>query len=138
MINGNEYAFEDLQVVVNGYVPQGIQEIEYGANKNHYNIHGRGGKPVAMGRGKKDAEPGRLVVLQSDFEAMNAAAAVGTDPTDWNAFEIVASYAPDNGIVITDVIPFCRVNSWKKGMKTEDGHQTIELSLTTGIPQLNV
>jgi len=138
MIHGYEYAYEDMQCVVNGYPLENFQEVEYGASKAHANIHGRGAVPVAMSRGKKDAEPGRLVVLQSDFEAMNMAAPVGTDPTDWKAFEMIISYAPEGGIIITDVVPFCRVNSWKKGMKTEDGHQTIELSLTTGIPQLNV
>lgn len=137
MINGNLYAFEDIEINVNGFESDAL-EIEYGANKNHYNIHGRGGKIVGMGRGKKDAEPGRLLVLQSDFDAMVAASPRGTDPTDWVAFPVSVSYAPEGGVMTTDIVPFCRVNSWKKGMKTEDGHMTIELSLTTGIPQLNV
>jgi hypothetical protein len=41
-------------------------------------------------------------------------------------------------VPVTDVIPFCRVNNWEKGMSTEDGNMTIELALTTGIPQLSV
>lgn len=137
MINGYEYAYEDLQVVVNGFAAEPL-EVEYGATRNHYNIHGRGAKPRRMARGKKDATPGRLVLLQSDFDAMVDASVKGTDPTDWIDFETIVSYAPEGGIVRTDVVPNCRVAEWKKGMKTEDGHMTIELSLVTGIPKLNI
>jgi hypothetical protein len=138
MINGYEYAHEDMQCNVNGYNLENFQEVSYGATRNHYNIHGRGAKPVKMGRGKKDAKPPRLVILQSDFEAMNAAAPKGSDPTDWNAFDMVISYAPVGGVVITDVVPNCRITDWEKGMKTEDGHMTIELSMVSGIPKLNI
>lgn len=138
MINGFEYGFEDVEMVVNGYPLIGFVEFEYGVTKAHTNIHGRKNVPVAMGRGKKDAAPGRIVILQSEFEAMNAAAPAGTDPTDWNPFDVVVSYAPVGGVITTDIVPMCRVNAWKKGMKTDDDHQTIELGLTTGIPLLNV
>lgn len=138
MINGYEYAYEDMQCNVNGYPLLNFQSIEYGATKEHSNIIGRGGKPVAMARGKKDAKPGRLTILQSDFEAMVAASPKGTDPTDWRAFPITVSYAPIGGVLITDVIPSCRVSGWAKGMGTEDGNMTIELELVTGVPVLNI
>jgi len=138
MINGNEYAFEDMQCVINGISLQGFVDVRYGASKDHTNIHGRGNVPVSMGRGKKDATPGKLTLLQSEFEALQKATPPGMDPTDWTPFIMTVSYAPIGGVPVTDVVPFCRVNQYEKGMSTEDGNMTIELTLTTGIPVLNV
>lgn len=138
MINGNEYAFEDIQIVIFGRQLIGIVDVRYGATKAHANVHGRGNVPVAMSRGKKDAKPGKLVILQSEFEALQNATPRGKDPTDWAPFEMVVAYAPEGGVITTDIVPFCRVTDWEKGMSQEDGNMTIELSLVTGLPQLNV
>lgn len=138
MIGGYEYAFEDMECAINGYPLVGFQDVEYGTNKVHENIPGRGNRPVAMSRGKKDSEPGRLVILQSEFEAIQRKSLRGTDPTDWAPFIMTVAYAPLGGIITVDKVPDCRVTRWKKGMSTEDGHMTIELELKTGLPQLNV
>lgn len=138
MINGNEYAFEDIQCVINGLSLEGFVDVRYGATKDHTNIHGRGNVPVSMGRGKKDSTPAKLVVLQSTFELLQEATPSGKDPTDWTPFIMTVSYAPEGGLPKTDVVPFCRVTQYEKGMSTEDGNMTVELSLKTGIPQLNV
>ena len=138
MINKQEYAFEDIRVNILGRELEGIRGVEYGANKEHFNIHGRGNKPVSMGRGKKDSEPGSLTILQSEFEAIQAALPRGKDPCDIDPFPMVIAYAPESGVVVTDIVPNCRIMRWKKGMTTEDGFMTIALELKTGIPQLNV
>lgn len=138
MINGFEYAFEDIQCVINGVSLEGFVDVRYGATKVHTNIHGRTNTPVAMGRGKKDATAAKLVLLQSEFDRLQASTPAGKDPTDWSPFNLTVSYAPEGGVPSTDVVPFCRVNNWEKGMSTEDGNMTIELSLTTGVPQLSV
>ena len=138
MINGQEYAFEDVECVINGTILDGFTGVSYGTKKEHKNIHARGNKPVAMARGKKDAEPGVLTILQSQFEAFQAASPSGVDPCDWEPFTMTIAYAPLGGIITRDVIPFCRVNSFKKGITTEDGNMTIDLQLTTGLPLYNV
>lgn len=138
MINGNEYAFEDIQVVIFGRLLTGIKEVKYGATKVHTNIHGRGNQPVSMGRGKKDAKAAKLVLLQSEFEALQNATPAGKDPLDWAPFEMVVAYAPEGGVITTDIVPFCRVTDYEKGMSGDDDHMTIEFSLQTGIPKLNV
>lgn len=138
MINGNEYAWEDIQVVIFGVPLIGIKEVKYGASKVHGNVHGRGAGPVAMTRGKKDAKPGKLVLLQSQFEALQNATPAFRDPTDWAPFEMVVAYAPEGGVITTDIVPYCRVTDWEKGMSNDDDNMTIELTLQTGIPMLNV
>jgi hypothetical protein len=138
MINGVEYTYEDIQVEIFGRVLEGVEAVKYGATKNHYNIHGRGNKPVAMGKGKKDSTPGSLTIHQSEFEALQAATPRGKDPTDWAPFDITVAYAPEGGEITVDVVPNCRVSRWEKGMTTEEGHMTIDLELATGIPRLQV
>lgn len=138
MINGTEYAFEDMQCVINGISLEGFVEVRYGVTKEHENVHGRGNRPVSMSRGKKDATPGKLVILQSEFERLQAATPKGMDPTDWIPFTMVISYAPLGGVPVTDVVNFCRVNQFEKGMANSDMNSTIELTLKTGIPLLNV
>ena len=73
MINGTEYAFEDVKISFLGRSLRGFVSFSYGANKAYTNIHGRGNVPIKRGRGKKDAEPARLTILQSEFEAIQAA-----------------------------------------------------------------
>lgn len=138
MINGVEYTYEDVQIEILGRVLEGIEGVKYGVTKNHYNLHGRGNRPVAMAKGKKDSTPGSLTIHQSEFEALQEALPSGKDLTDAAPFDITVSYAPDAGIIVTDVVPNCRVARWEKGMTSEEGHMTVELELVTGIPKLNV
>lgn len=137
MINGTEYAFEDVKSSMVNRSLVGFEALSYGASKQHKNIFGKGNRPVAMSRGKKDASPAKIVIHQSEFEAMQRSAPAGSDPTDWAPFEWVVSYAPEGDVITTDIIPYCRVTSWEKGMRTDDGHMTIELNMVTGIPLLN-
>ena len=138
MINGNEYAWEDIQVVIFGVPLIGIKEVKYGASKAHGNVHGRGAQPIAMTRGKKDAKPGKLVLLQSQFESLQNATPAFRDPTDWAPFDMVVAYAPEGGVITTDIVPYCRVTDWEKGMSNDDDNMTVELTLQTGVPMLNV
>jgi hypothetical protein len=138
MINGTEYGFEDIKISTLGRSLVGFTAVKYGATKEYTNIHARGNRPVKRGRGKKDATPASLTLLQSEFEALQRSAPLGTDPTDWAPFDITVVYAPVGGIITRDVVPTCQVTSYEKGMSTEDGHMTIELALITDIPLLNV
>ncbi|MBQ4278355.1 MAG: hypothetical protein IJC16_00180 [Rikenellaceae bacterium] len=137
MINGSEYAFEDIRISALGRSLIGFIDVRYGATKAYTNIHARGNRPVKRARGKKDAKPAQITVLQSEFEAMVRASPPGTDPTDWAPFNITVCYAPIGGQTTTDIIPYCQVTDWEKGMTTEDGNMTIVLNLMTDIPLLN-
>lgn len=137
MINGTEYAFEDVKISLLGRSLRGFVSFSYGANKNYTNIHGRGNVPIKRGRGKKDAEPARLTILQSEFEALQAAIPAGLDVTNLAPFNIVVAYAPTGGQLTTDVVPYCQIQRYTKGMSTDDGNMTIELEMITDIPLLN-
>lgn len=57
MINGTEYAFEDVKISFLGRSLRGFVSFSYGANKAYTNIHGRGNVPIKRGRGKKMRSP---------------------------------------------------------------------------------
>jgi hypothetical protein len=137
MINGTEYAFEDVKISFLGRSLRGFVSFSYGANKAYTNIHGRGNVPIKRGRGKKDAEPARLTILQSEFEAIQAAMPAGTDVTDLAPFNFVVAYAPLGGQMVTDIVPYAQVTRYAKGMTTDDGNMTIDLEMITDIPLLN-
>lgn len=137
MINGTEYAFEDVKISLLGRSLVGFVGFSYGASKSYTNIHGRGNRPIKRGRGRKDAEPARLTILQSEFEAIQAAMPPFTDVCDLAPFNIVVAYAPLGGQITTDIVPYCQVQRYTKGMTTDDGNMTIDLELITDIPLLN-
>ena len=138
MINGNEYAWEDIQVVLFGRVVEGITAIEYSMKKEHTNIYGRGSKPIAMGRGKNEPT-GSITLLQSEVEAIQAGLPKGMSLVDIPAFNIPVSYAPETGgVVTTDTLFACRFAEVKKGGKQGDANMPVELPLVIGDIGFNV
>lgn len=129
MINGTEYAWEDLQIVVEGnaFPLNGVQAISYKSTKVHENIKGRGNKPVSMGRGPEDYE-GSLTILQSELESMQDALG-GDSLTTRKPFIISVSYAPLVGAKRTDLLMGCRIKEVERKLGTDDTHMTVELPL---------
>lgn len=139
MINGNEYAWEDVQLVFGGesFPIDGFVGIEYTSSKEHTNIHGRGAKPVAMGRGREDFS-GTLTVLQSELERLQRTMPRGVSLTKKAPFDLTVAYAPEAGEATVDQLKFCRIGEVKKGMRTGDGNMTVELPLVIGDIKPNV
>jgi hypothetical protein len=139
MVNGNEYAWEDLKVVLPGStIPEdGVVELEYNYKKEHTNIYGRGAKPVATGRGKEEMD-GSITLLQSTVEALQASLPAGKNITHLQPFTITASYAPEGGKATTDRLLYCRFKELPKGMKNGDDHMEIKIPLAIGDILYNV
>jgi hypothetical protein len=132
-INGTEYGFVDLKVIIPGSsVPSdGVIGIKYKTKREKKNIKGRGGKPVARARGSKDHE-GSITVLQSVVEALEAQLGPDEDLTDLAPFNITVSYAMDGGTVKTDRLEFVEFTEYEKGLKEGDTNMEIELPLIIG------
>lgn len=129
MINGQEYAWEDVQIVIEGKsIPvTGVKSIEYGNTKVHENIYGRGNEPVAMGRGKKEMKEGTIVLLQSEVEAMQQALPPGKSLTDRAAFAITVAFSPEIGAKTTDKLLGCRFTDLPKKIGQDETHMSVEL-----------
>lgn len=136
-INGEEYAWEDIQVAMSGKVIEGIQGISYTVKRNHTNIYGRGNKPIAGGRGKKEYD-GSITLLQSEVEALQLTLPRGKDITDIKPFDIVVAFAPEGGKITTDIIKYARFAELTKAFKNEDGNMVCELPLVVGDINYNV
>jgi len=128
-INGYEYGWVDVQVVIEGspLVVRGITGFSYGPKRAHENVYGAGSKPVAKSRGKKEFA-GKITLLQSEAEALQAALPVGFDLTDMDV-NITVSYAPTGGTIVTDQLVGCRFPDYSKEMDTDTMNMEVSLSL---------
>ncbi len=137
MINGEEYSFEDISLIVDGETISGFQGIEYTTSKEHYNMTGKGNKPTGIRRGK-ESYTASLDVMQSTLEMFQRRLAPGRKITDMRPFTIIVAYAPEGGVVTVDRLEFCRVLSVQKGLKTDSGEQGFNLPLLPGDIKYNV
>ncbi len=139
MINGNEYASEDVKIILPGKpIPEeGVVAIEYDVMRDHKEIYGMGKDPVRLGRGKKERKAA-VTVLQSVLEGMQAILLPGQDLTDLPPFPITVAYAPAGGLLTVDHLLFVRVKSYTKQMKSGDDHMEIKMELAVGDIKYNV
>jgi hypothetical protein len=138
MINGTEYGWEDIQVILPGNTSpiDGVTAISYKGTKKHENIFGRGNKAVALGRGQEEYS-GSFTLLQSVVEAIQRTLPPGKSLIHLPPFNIVVSYAPENGVITTDTLLQCRVKEMEKGMKSGDTHMEVKMDLAIGDIQYN-
>lgn len=128
MVNGEEYAWEDIQVGIGGLGEplSGIQGISYGVKTEHKNLGGRGADPNSMVRGNNEYE-GTLTILQSELERMQRA--FGHKPlTRRPPFPITVGYAPETGDQTVDNLVACRITEVKKAYKREDMGMVVDLT----------
>jgi hypothetical protein len=133
MINGFEYASEDVKVILPGKaIPEeGVVEINWLTKKEHNEIYGMSSDPVALGRGKKERS-GDVTVLQSVIEGMEATLLPGQDLCDLPPFTITVGFAPAGGVASFTRLKFCRIKEYSKGMKSGDTHMEVKLMLAIG------
>ena len=138
-INGAQYAWEDINVVILGRIINGIEEVKYKVKKDKTAIYGRGKNPIAFGRSKKEYD-GSISILQSELEALQASVPSGKDITDLDPFDITISYSYDAnpGIIVVDILRNCSFMEFEKGMKTGDTHMVVNCPLQIGKIDYNV
>ena len=129
IVNGQEYSFSDVLINLFGRVVEGLLSINYTVNREHKNVKGRGARNMAMARGQKSYE-GSIGRTQSEVEAIQRGLKKGQDLTDIPPFPITVTYAPEGGVLTTDILENCRFNSVPKGFGVEDANMEIELPLT--------
>jgi len=141
MINGREYAWEDIEIVVNGTLVVGVQSINYTSRKTHENIYGRGAKPIAMVRGKEEFE-GSITLLQSEVEQIQRELPRGRNITHTQPFNITVAYKPnpddDSLPIVVDTLLGCRFSEIGKSHGTEEMNMVVELPLVIFDIEYNV
>ena len=69
LINGREYEWADLTLILAGRDVIGIRGAEYGPKQDKEHLYGKGNEPLSIQRGNKTYE-GTLTVLQSELETL--------------------------------------------------------------------
>lgn len=129
MFNSKEYEWSSVEVVLLGRPVTGIRGIRYKETQEKEVIYGRGNKPRAIQKGNKSFE-GSINILQSELEALQAAAGVGKSILDIPAFDIVVAYVPESGgTIITDIIKNCEFTEKEKSINQGDKFMEIELPI---------
>ena len=126
MFNSKEYEWADVTVVMAGRDVTGIRGVSYTSAQEKEALYAKGNKPHGIQRGNKSYE-GSIRLLQSEYEALNAAA--GGDVLDVN-FNIISYGNPSKGDIIhTDLLSGVEVTSKPKGLNQNDKFMEIELPL---------
>lgn len=126
-INGNEYVWGNLSVVLLGREVTGLRGIEYKVKRQKEVLFASGIKGRGVQKGKKEYE-GTITLLQSELIALDRAAQEKgyEDITDID-FDVIVSYVPDNGIVTTDKVVNVSITEIPRGMKEADLQMEIAL-----------
>lgn len=129
LINGEEYAWGDIKVCINGVPVTGITAISYGDKQDKQNNYGAGRHPVSRSRGRITPEA-KITLYMSEVVAICRNSPTGR-LQDIAPFDIEVAYMPPNGVIVVDRICDCEftenVRDWKEG----DMNQQVELPLLT-------
>ncbi|MDR0829845.1 MAG: hypothetical protein LBN95_07020 [Prevotellaceae bacterium] len=127
-INGKQYEWADIDIVVGGMHVSTQQAISYKRAIEKTAIYGKGRQPIAIQKGNASYE-GKISLLQGELEAMEiAATAAGSDLLEIS-FDIVVGYI-DDATVSYDYIRGAQFTEYEKGMSQGDANMVIELPFT--------
>lgn len=119
-INGKEYAWGDVTIVLLGRPVVGCTGIEYKTKKNKEAKFGWGRSAKSIQHGRRECD-GTLTLMQSELIALNQAARTNgyRDILDVDV-NISVAYASENGIITTDKIINASFSELPAGMKEGD------------------
>jgi len=126
VVNNEEYAWGDINVVLLGRNVAGLLAIKYKKSQSKELRYARGVKPTGFKRGNKKYE-GSITILQSELLALEAASP-NNDILDLRNIDIVFSYGDlETGILTTKLAKFAEFTEFEEGMKQGDQNMEIEL-----------
>lgn len=127
LVNGMICSWADVTVLIGGVPFTGILGVEYGDEQEIVNKYGAGRHPVGRAKGKITPS-GKLILYQEEVQALSAQSPNGRIQ-DLPPFDIIVSYLPEGGIVVTDKIRNCHISANARKWKEGDTGQEVELPL---------
>lgn len=129
-INGREYSWADITLIVGGRDIVGVTSINYKATQDKTPLYGKGNKPIAIQTGNIGYE-GDITILQSELNTMQELARATTGNSSVLALNLnaVVCYGdPLKGDVMTvDRLFNIQFTETPKGMKQGDANMEIQL-----------
>lgn len=105
LINGVNYSWANVKLVLFGVPVIGITSIEYKAKQNKENNYGMGTEPISRGYGNKEYE-GKITLYRDEWNAI-IANAPSRDPLDIDFFDIQVSFSGTRVAASLDVLRAC-------------------------------
>ena len=115
-INGRQYDWEDIKVMLPHGEAVGITEIKYEDGQAITPRYGKGSVPRGYGRGNYEAS-GSIVLDRDEWERLKLVlAATGKGKIfDHTPFTVVVCYANSDMGIITDVLNACKITKFSGG-----------------------
>lgn len=130
VINGRQYEFADVTLILGGRDVVGLRGISYIEKQNKEVIYGKGNKPLAIQKGNFNYE-GSVTLLQSEVETLRVLAKSQSGRASLMnlALDAVVCYGdPLKGdVMVTDRINSLQFIEDPKEMNQADGSMEIEL-----------
>ena len=127
LINGIEYGWSDIRFTLKEIPTVGVTAIKYEEDMDKENIYGAGRYPVARGRGRVKCSAS-ITLLGSTVMNLKAAAPKGKLHL-LNPFNIIVSYQPEVGAIITHTLKNCEFKKTSFDWKEGDMYKAFELEL---------
>ena len=130
-VNGEEYAFADVELVIGQTSVTGFEAVSYTETQEKTNVIGKGDRPVARGRGTRNAE-GSITLHQSEVRALLASAGPGKGLLDLKPFEVAVTYGSDPATAVSDRLGYCEFTEQAMALAVGDNYMAVELPLIIG------
>lgn len=128
LVNGNEYSWADISVIIGGVPVTGITGIDYNDDQEVADIYAAGRYPVARSKGRITCT-GKITLLSSEINALVRKTPNGR-LQDLVPFPIIVSYIPDEGgAVVTDILHNCQFKSNKRSWTEGDTSKATDIDL---------
>jgi len=105
LINGVNYSWANVKLVLFGVPVVGITQIEYKRKQKKENNYGMGVEPISRGYGNKEYE-GKIVLYREEWNAI-IAAAPSRDPLDIPFFDIQVTFSGARVTASQDTLRAC-------------------------------
>lgn len=130
LINGVNYSWANVKLVLFGVPVVGITSIEYKRKQKKENNYGMGTEPVSRGYGNKEYE-GKITLYREEWNAI-IAAAPSRDPLDIPFFDIQVTFSGARVQASLDVLRACEFLEDPFTVSQGDTKIMVEIPLVIG------
>lgn len=127
LINGTAYSWSQIKVNILGVPVVGIDAIKYGEKQAIEDNMGAGNRPVSRGYGGITAEAA-VTLHMEEVEAIQRAVPTG-NILDVPEFDIIVSFLPTGGNIVTHTIHNCKFKDNMRDVKQGDMKIAVEIEL---------
>jgi len=134
LINGINYSWANVKVILFGVPVVGITKIEYKIKQKKENQYGAGYEPISRGYGNKEYE-GSIEIYSDELKRIIASAPNG-DLMQIPPFKIHVLFESGLGVLVTeDVLAMCEFT--EEGLSASQGDTKLLVSLPLVIGQIS-